>query len=203
MEETQRGVGRREDIFPKEAFPYDQETDTFVCPAGRKLWRRHFYKERNHYEYQTHSGVCARCRLKSKCTRSQIGRTIKRHARQTALDKELKGSRSAAFKEDLKTRQHLSERSFARSVRYGYKRARWRGLWRVQIQDFLTATIQNIMVLITHGLSTLSKSRRRPNSVPKFLSFFIQKILFMLTHLIRFASRPIFTKHFGQQPPYA
>jgi len=104
LEETQRGSGRREDIFSKEAFQYDPKADTFVCPAGRKLWRRHFHKERNHYEYQAHSGVCARCRLKSKCTRSQTGRTIKRHARQTALDKELKRSRSAAFKEDLKTR---------------------------------------------------------------------------------------------------
>ena len=165
LEETQRGSGRREDIFPREAFDYDQKTDTFVCPAGRKLWRRHFYKERNHYEYQTHSGICARCRLKSKCTRSQTGRTIKRHARQTALDKELKRSRSAAFKEDLKRRQHLSERPFARSVRYGYKRARWRGLWRVQIQDFLIAAIQNIRVLITRCKSTLLTGKMWPSSL--------------------------------------
>ncbi len=42
------------------------------------------------------------------------------------------------------------ERSFARGTRYGYKRARWRGLWRVQIQEYLTASIQNIMVLLGH-----------------------------------------------------
>jgi len=40
------------------------------------------------------------------------------------------------------------ERSFALSTRYGYKRARWRRLWRVQIQEYLTASIQNIMVLL-------------------------------------------------------
>jgi len=40
------------------------------------------------------------------------------------------------------------ERSFARAVRFGFKRARWRGLWRVKIQEYLTAAIQNIMVLI-------------------------------------------------------
>jgi hypothetical protein len=40
------------------------------------------------------------------------------------------------------------ERSFARGVRYGFKRARWRGLWRVQIQEYLTAAIQNIMILV-------------------------------------------------------
>jgi hypothetical protein len=42
------------------------------------------------------------------------------------------------------------ERSFARGTRYGYKRARWRRLWRVQIQEYLTASIQNIMVLLRH-----------------------------------------------------
>jgi len=40
------------------------------------------------------------------------------------------------------------ERSFARAVRFGFKRARWRGLWRVQIQEYLTAAIQNIMILV-------------------------------------------------------
>ena len=40
------------------------------------------------------------------------------------------------------------ERSFARSTRYGFKRARWRRLWRVEIQEYLTAAIQNMMVLI-------------------------------------------------------
>jgi hypothetical protein len=40
------------------------------------------------------------------------------------------------------------ERSFARSVRFGFKRARWRRLWRVRIQEYLTAAIQNIMILV-------------------------------------------------------
>ncbi len=42
------------------------------------------------------------------------------------------------------------ERSFARSTRYGFDRARWRGLWRMRIQEYLTCTIQNIQVLIKH-----------------------------------------------------
>jgi hypothetical protein len=40
------------------------------------------------------------------------------------------------------------ERSFAHSKRYGFDRARWRGLWRMQIQDYLICAIQNIQVLI-------------------------------------------------------
>jgi len=42
------------------------------------------------------------------------------------------------------------ERSFARSVPYGFKRARWRRLWRVRIQEYLTAAIQNIMILVQY-----------------------------------------------------
>ena len=42
------------------------------------------------------------------------------------------------------------ERSFARATRYGLHRARWHRLWRVQIQEYLTASIQNLMVLLRH-----------------------------------------------------
>ncbi len=36
-------------------------------------------------------------------------------------------------------------------VRYGYDRARWRGLWRVQIQEYLISAVQNIEVLLRYG----------------------------------------------------
>jgi hypothetical protein len=60
----------------------------------------------------------------------------------------LEQAQSPAAKRDIKTRQHLMERSFARATRYGLHRARWRRLWRVQIQEYLTASIQNLMVLL-------------------------------------------------------
>jgi len=49
---------------------------------------------------------------------------------------------------DIRKRQHLMERSFARSTRYGFKRARWKSQWRVKIQELLTASLQNIMIYI-------------------------------------------------------
>ena len=69
-------------------------------------------------------------------------------------------------------RQHLMERSFARSKRYGYKRARWRRLWRVEIQEYLTATIQNIMVLVSHVKEQdRAAQAKRSKSGPKRPSF--------------------------------
>jgi hypothetical protein len=43
------------------------------------------------------------------------------------------------------------EGSFAQATRLGLKRARWRGQWRVQIQDYLIAIVQNIELLIAHA----------------------------------------------------
>ena len=43
------------------------------------------------------------------------------------------------------------ERSFARGTWYGFDRARWRRLWRVEIQQYLIATVQNIEVLLRLG----------------------------------------------------
>jgi len=48
-------------------------------------------------------------------------------------------------------RQHLMERSYARGAWYGFDRARWRGLWRVQIQEYLVSAAQNIQVLLRYG----------------------------------------------------
>ncbi len=125
----------------------------FTCPAGQILRKRNYHKKRKHYEYKASSGICAQCQLRAQCTRAKDGRSLKRHARQDELDVMLKYASSRQSKKDIRTRQHLSERSFAQSKRYGYKRARWRRLWRMQIQDFLVAALQNIKILVNHSKS--------------------------------------------------
>jgi transposase len=167
VEERQRGSGRQHGIFPKEAFCYDSTADTFRCPAGHLLKRRMYNKRRKTYEYKASSETCACCNLRQRCTRAKDGRSLKRHERQDALDTMLQLATSREAKRDIKTRQHLSERSFAWSTRYGYKRARWRRLWRMQIQDFLIAAVQNITILINHTTDKLSKSNAQTGHLRK------------------------------------
>jgi transposase/uncharacterized protein (UPF0179 family) len=150
LEQTQSGSGRQKDIFARQLFIYDFAKDIFICPAGQIMKKRKYKKKRKHYEYSATAKICNSCHLRQQCTRSKTGRTLKRHSRQDELDLMLTQSLSAQAKADIKTRQHLMERSFARAKRYGYKRARWRRLWRVQIQEYLTASIQNMMVLLGH-----------------------------------------------------
>jgi transposase/uncharacterized protein (UPF0179 family) len=151
LEQTQKGSGRQKDIFPRELFIYDFAKDIFICPAGQMMKRRKYRKKRKHYEYSATAKICNRCHLRQQCTRSKTGRTLKRHVRQDDIDVMLTQAISTESKKDIQTRQHLMERSFARATRYGYKRARWRRLWRVQIQEYITAGIQNIMVLLANA----------------------------------------------------
>jgi len=152
LKQTQDKQKRRSEIFPERMFVYDSQTDTYTCPAGQLLRRRKHWVVRKAYEYVTGRGVCQQCALGLQCTRSQSGgRTIKRHERQEILDSVRIRAHSRWAKRDIKVRQHFMERSFAQGTRYGLKRARWRGRWRVQIQDYLIAVVQNIQLLIDHA----------------------------------------------------
>jgi len=152
LKQTQDQQERRRRIFPETLFVYDPQTDTYTCPAGQSLRRRKHWVERQAFEYVTARGVCQQCHLRIQCTRSQsAGRTLKRHERQEILDNLRAQAQSRSAKRDIQIRQHFMERSFAQGTRFGLKRARWRGQWRVQIQDYLIAVVQNIQLLVAHA----------------------------------------------------
>jgi len=167
FEEAHRGSGRQKGIFPKEVFSYDPETDTFTCPAGEILRKRNYNKKRKHYGYKASVKICAQCELRKKCTQAKDGRSLKRHIRQDELNIILEKAKGKGAKRDIKHRQDLSERSFAWSTRYGYKRAKWRRLWRMEIQDFLIAAIQNITILIKQPKDRLLKTKSNVQTVER------------------------------------
>jgi hypothetical protein len=76
---------------------------------------------------------------------------VQRHEKQPLLDVARAQAHSAAGRRNRKRRQHLIERSFADAANnHHFKRARWRRIWRQQIQDYLIAAIQNVRILLTH-----------------------------------------------------
>lgn len=142
-------------IFPEEEFAYQPETNSYICPAGQIL-KAHKY-HRQSWEYAAAKGVCCACPLRPKCTRSRTGRTLKRYQEQALLDQARQQSHSPAARQDRKRRQQLMEQSFADATNnHGFKRSRWRRLWRQQIQDFMIAAIQNIRILIKNTARRLA-----------------------------------------------
>jgi IS5 family transposase len=144
-----RTEGQR--IFADTAFVYDALSDSYRCPAGHRLKRKSLHSARDSVDYAAPKKTCAGCALRAQCTRNKSGRSIKRHLRQDALERMRVGARSAPARRDIRIRQQLMERSFARGTRFGFDRARWRGRWRVAIQEYLSAAIQNIEVLIRYA----------------------------------------------------
>jgi transposase len=145
---SQNRSGRPEAIFSSEAFHYDEKTDTYVCPANQRLYRRNYHPARHYWEYAGRKEVCSSCSLRPACTRNKKARTLNRHEQQALLDKGRKQSLSEAGRSDRKRRQHWMEGSFADAANnHGIKRARWRGLWKQTIQDLLIATCQNLRKL--------------------------------------------------------
>jgi hypothetical protein len=150
----QLAKGRRKGIFEYDAFTYNRDTDTFTCPAGQTLTRRKHKKTRKAYEYACPMGVCKTCALRPQCTQAKggVARTVKRHYNQEAVDAGRAQSCSVAARRDRMRRKALMEGSFADAANnHGFKRARWRRLWRQQIQDYLIAAVQNVRILIRHG----------------------------------------------------
>jgi transposase len=148
LKKTHEHKGRKAGIFQVSAFTHDPTTDTLICPAGKRLTKRTFHEQRQTTEYMASRKDCRSCSLRPRCTRNALARSVQRHRSQAVIDDAVKILKSWSAKTDLATRKHLMERSFARATRYTFDRARWRGLCKVTIQEYLIATIQNIETLI-------------------------------------------------------
>jgi len=145
---------KRKDIFSTDRFAYDAATDTFTCPAKNVMKRQAMIGD--WIIYAAKATVCRACEVRAQCTKNETGRTVRRHTRHEVLSAMYHIGRSRKARRNLRIRQHLMERCFARGVHFGMKKARWRRLWRVQIQEYLVSTVQNIRILLT-----ASKNRYR------------------------------------------
>ncbi|MBE2214388.1 MAG: transposase [Opitutaceae bacterium] len=136
---------KSEGRFTKADFLYDPGRDQYVCPAGQRLVPKRKHPHRQMTDYVAPAKVCAACPLRERCTTSKRGRSVARHSQEALLERAHALTRTAEARADRRRRQHLMEGSFAQAAnRHHFKRARWRRLWRQQIQDWLIAAVQNI-----------------------------------------------------------
>jgi hypothetical protein len=119
------------------------------------LHPRCYDPHRRRTEYTADKAVCQACALRAQCTRARNGgpRRLKRHDEHEAVEAGRRQAHSRAAKRDRVRRRYLLESSFADAANnHGFKRARWRGLLSQCIQDYLIASIQNVRILLTHGV---------------------------------------------------
>jgi IS5 family transposase len=150
----------KEGKFTECCFRYDATDDCYICPAGQRLTRRNYRADKDAYRYLAPENVCATCPVRGHCTTSKVARSINRPVRTPILERASVRVRTALGREHKTRRRWMMEGSFAHSVRLGYKRARARGLVNMKIQDYLVATVQNLLILIRAKVRMTTKIAR-------------------------------------------
>ena len=81
-------VKERDNDFGKHAFKYNEDTDTYTCPAGKGLYRSYVKKGTNKIVYRMKdASACHKCRYYGLCTNAKCGRTIVRLKNEQVKDK--------------------------------------------------------------------------------------------------------------------
>jgi hypothetical protein len=145
--------------FLSDKFTYDKINDCYICPAGFKLERKQLKRETNSVVYRIERQTCEQCPYFDKCvTGNKWGRQVQR----STYAKYYEWADNCLVKhkrrELMSRRKAKVEGSFADAANnHGFKRARWRGIVKVQIQNLIIASTQNLRKLIR----AIDSSRQR------------------------------------------
>jgi hypothetical protein len=120
--------------YSKDEFAIDTEAQTVRCPAGHLATIR---RSKDGGGTASFGGRCASCPLRSQCTESKEGRTIRVHPAEARLKKERERQKAPEWKVKYKGTRPKVERKLGHmmSRRHGGRRVRMRGRDRVR-QDF-------------------------------------------------------------------
>jgi transposase len=150
----QKHFSREEQECAHAAFTYDKHDDCYICPAQQRLYRYDHDRpyHNNSYRYRAKRQVCEQCRFFSKCVSSKAhGRQVSRNLDDHYIDWADNSFSNSARRRLMARRRAKAEGSFADAANnHGFKRARWRGLAKMKIQNLMIAAIQNLRKLMRH-----------------------------------------------------
>ena len=125
-------------------FTYDRRKDRYRCPEGHYLYPYKKIERRGSVRrYRVTGGHCRRCPMSSSClpdSQNFRARFVYRGIHQDEVEAVRRRQSTAAFRRLLGERKWKIEGLFAEAKQnHGLRRARYRGLSKVQVQFFMTA----------------------------------------------------------------
>jgi transposase len=141
-------------LFDRSLFLYDENTDTFRCPAQQTLHRKQVLSRKKSVIYAAPVEVCCHCPLKSQCT-STTRRFVQRHLHDGALQR----MNARATAQAMRLRRCTVERPFAmlKYAIFGHPRFLLRGLAGAQAEITLASIAYNLKTMINFlGASNLA-----------------------------------------------
>jgi len=133
--------------YPKSAFTYHEDTDTYICPQCQTLSVIDRYAGTENSPAFTRYGTsaCAQCPVREHCTKNKNGRRIKRYAGDEAKDALRQVMRDPRARKRYRKRQAMVEPVFGFIKRVlKFTRFRRRGLAKVRVEFALYAMAYNL-----------------------------------------------------------
>ena len=132
-------------VFRKSAFKLNRKKNTLTCPNGVTAKPHYYESAKSSLIFHFPMTACKVCSLRSQCTNAREGRrTVRIFDWQEATYESERYNLTDDFRKDMKLRSPI-EGKFSELKRYhGLTRARYRGLKKVGLQSFFSATAANI-----------------------------------------------------------
>ena len=144
---AKRGINNKGDgaLLDRTEFRYDEASDTFLCPADKRLTRKGLQKDKHRVAYTASATDCGACALKSRCTQA-AQRYVYVHLHDAALER----MNHRATPDAMRLRRCTVEHPFA-TLKYrifGHPRLLLRGLAGARIEIGLGTMAYNLKRMI-------------------------------------------------------
>jgi transposase/IS5 family transposase len=152
-----RGINNKGDgsMLDRDAFRYQPDSDTFVCPEGKILKRKQLSRKDRAIYYQADANDCRNCAMKSRCTQAQQ-RSVTRHLYDDVLNR----MQQRTTPDKMRLRRCTVEHPFA-TLKYqifGHPRFLLRGLHGTRTEISLAVMAYNLKRMVSLlGATSLTK----------------------------------------------
>lgn len=141
-------------LFAPQDFQEDTQRGVVTCPAGQTSAQRSYDRQKQTTKYYFAAGVCSDCPLRARCMKAapqRRGRTVCKSdfqaEHQRARHKTTTPEYAAVRREHPKIERKLGEVMNC----HGGRRARYRGRWKVLIQQLMACTATNVKRIVRLG----------------------------------------------------
>jgi transposase len=182
-------------IYPREEFRRDKNSNTCICPAGKKMryWGTH--KHNNQHVYRASVADCRPCPNKPLCTKDRA-RSVSFHMYEDAIQKATQLNETREYRISQRKRKQIEE-LFGEAKEYmGLRVAKFRRIKHVKEQVLMTAAAQNIKRMVK--LLSAGRPKKEVLAGVLVMRLYFAKILLISTMLIDNINRKLFgDENFG------
>lgn len=143
------GKKKSSERIDKSEFVYDEQSDTFICPAGHRLECCQVNKDGTKL-YRAEPQACEACERRSRCCRSKSGspRTIKTDTYEELRREMARKMSEPQAQEIYRRRKAIVEPVFGHMKNLGFRGFRLRGLEKVRGEFALMCAAHNLLKIV-------------------------------------------------------